>query len=979
MKRYLQTLRSSPLTHGAGGLLIALVCVVALFGCKGKSDTTNNTTTITAPTSTLGALNVNVTPASATVVMTGPSSYAKTFSGSQLLADLEPGQYTASATATGYGSATNQINVVGGHTSSISLVLVLQSTSIVPPGVTVGSLNVNVTPASAAVVVTGPSSFSQTFTGNQFLTDLAPGQYTAKATAPGFADASSQINVVVGQTSSITLALLATPIIAEAPRTVYRDGSGNLIPLNSTNVQAGKFVFYAWLQDLPSGILTTKLTSSTSTDPGAPLLTEQTEFAPSFTQNLAAAWVGFADPNGVVRPVIGADVRWEIDQQYAARVGSTQFGTSDDNRSALNYGVFDDQADTRTNNAHLDNERFPLIATQYPLYDVTGVLAPYVDGFTWVTLFSPDKLASSRIVAVATVNGEEIGKQILFKNFAPAPKLQITKTVDQAFMNLDVANPAIVNWTVAVTNIGDGNATNVNLNDILTTLNGATYTATAPSGGTLTGPGNDGFTDSFPLASGSTATLTFTGSASASGTYCNEAIISQYTGSNSTVTPVDLNATACFTAVNSNVSIVKDFVAADNTTSLGKARTVGPNVPAKLRVQVINAGVGSATGVSVRDTLTSGSSAAYALIGSPSSGVTNTLDGFDTNLGVLSAGTTTTILFTVAASADGTYCDTALVSAITGSIGIGSDSACLTVSTPNLTITKTDAPSSVLPGSTYTSTIVVHNTGSATANNVVISDLIGQNAATSAWVIYVSSSQNGVGGTLTTNTVTANSIDLASGGTATFTVVSRIPAGVSGNFCDTATVTSSNAASKNAPACVTVPAYVALQTQLVDLNDPVAVGSSVTYASVLYVEALSNEGASNTRLTYSFGLTSPTVLEIPGVFRVTSTKIYLDTAPVRDPVTGLVVSDPSNATARLLTEGTDYTLNNTTPGLQLVTMATGVILQPNTALYLQHVCLVPTGTTANAMYTTSYVWRSVGLVSGTTYVASSSEPTTVLP
>ncbi len=144
-----------------------------------------------------------------------------------------------------------------------------------------------------------------------------------------------------------------------------------------------------------------------------------------------------------------------------------QFGTSDDNRVALGYGVFDDQADTRTNNGNLANQRYPLIATEFPLFNQTGLGTPLDDGMTWVTLFSPDKRASGRIVAVATINGEEIGKQILYKNFAPQPKITITKTVDQDVVNLVVAGTGTVTWTVTVTNTGSGDATNVTLNDVL--------------------------------------------------------------------------------------------------------------------------------------------------------------------------------------------------------------------------------------------------------------------------------------------------------------------------------------------------------------------------------------------------------------------------------------------------------------------------------------------------------------------------------
>jgi uncharacterized repeat protein (TIGR01451 family) len=262
--------------------------------------------------------------------------------------------------------------------------------------------------------------------------------------------------------------------------------------------------------------------------------------------------------------------------------------------------------------------------------------------------------------------------------------------------------------------------------------------------------------------------MTFKATVTAPGTYCNEAEILSYNDDANTWTPVGLNAQACFTALESNLLIIKDFVAEDNTTSLGDARTVSPNIPAKLRVRVINNGTGVATGVLVHDVLSSGNAEKYTLI-SVSSGTPNGNDGFDTTIGDVAVGATSTLLFTVAASADRVYCDTATVSATSGTIGIGSDSSCLTVTTPNLTIIKVDAPDSVLPGANYTSTIVVGNNGTATTENVVISDLLGFNPTASVWVIYMSSSLNNVGGTLVSNTVTApSSVNILVGESVTF-------------------------------------------------------------------------------------------------------------------------------------------------------------------------------------------------------------------
>jgi len=857
------------------------------------------------------------------------------------------------------------------------------------PTPTTGTLNVTVNPPSTTVVVTGPNSFTQTFSGNNNLTNLEPGLYTAKASAPGFEDATGSATVVIDKTVPISLVLKALPIVENAPPYVYRDGSGNLIPVTAGQFSSGQYVFYAWLQDLPSGIVPANLTTATVTDPHQPLPTEQKETAPNSTQNLAAAWVGVKDAAGVIHPVIGADVRWTIEEQYAGNVGSIVYGASDDNAQSSvvrKMKHIDDphQASTRTNNKNLANERFPLVVTEYPLYNLTGIGTPNVDGFTWVTLFSADKIASGRIIVVATVNGEEIGKQILYKNFAPAPKLQITKTVTPAVVNLVNGTAPPVTWTVTVKNVGEGDATNVKLNDTLLSGVAGGYTRNsipvviAPI--TATANTSGGYDSTFTLAAGATVTQTFTATATAAGTYCNQGQITSYDAAINTVSPVDLKAQVCFTAVAPILSIVKDFVAADGTTSLGKTLTVAVNQSANLRVRVINSGTGAATGVAVNDVLTSGVLANYTLTSvSPVTPIVG--GGFSYNIGALGAGgATSTMLLAVKASADGTYCDTATVSATSGTIDINHDQACLTVSTPNLTITKTEDNGTVLPGGNYTSTIVVTNAGTATAKNVVISDLLGLNSTGNVWAIYMSSNSSGTAGTLVNHTVTAPhavAVDIPVNGSITFTVVSQIPPGAAaGNYCDTATFTSDNAGTKDANACVNVPAFSAVQIQLVDLSDPVLKGTNVTYFTVLYVEALSNEGVNNNVVTYLFGHASAIDLVTPGIFDVTSTKVYLDSAPVRDPVTGLVISDATNPTAVLKTAGTDYTLSSPLLGKQVITMTPSVELLPNTALYVVQVVNVPS-TTANGMYTTSDIWSMRGIGSANSYQGSSSEPTTV--
>ena len=170
---------------------------------------------------------------------------------------------------------------------------------------------------------------------------------------------------------------------------VYTDVDGNLAEIADGDLQANRFVFYAWLEDLEGGF-------SLANAATAPSDEEKTEFAPSRTQNLVAAFVGYRDDDGNVLPVAGAQVRWEIDEQWDDAIGSTFFGAADavgQAGVAGGLGITGSQAVTLTNNANVFNRaRFP-VATDFPLYNATGLTSPDTGGVTWVTLFSPDRRA----------------------------------------------------------------------------------------------------------------------------------------------------------------------------------------------------------------------------------------------------------------------------------------------------------------------------------------------------------------------------------------------------------------------------------------------------------------------------------------------------------------------------------------------------------------------------------------------------------
>ncbi len=922
---------------------------------------------------TMGSLIVATSPSSAQVTVTGPDDFEQTFDGAELLADLAPGTYQVSAEADGYGTMSDEVEVIAGLSSAVTL-------NLTPEGddATLGNLIISASPAGASIEIEGPDGYEETVRGSETLIGLEPGEYTASASADGFKSASDTVSVIAGVTSNIGLHL-QQGTEGVGPRVVYRDGNGNLVGIDREDVSAERFVFRAWLENLEEGI------EPSADVPGMPTSDERDEIAPSFTQNVAGAWVGYRAGDDVVYPVVGADIRWRIDRDFNEALNSVQFGASDDGGAALGFpmsGIDNDQAMTRTNNRRLDNALFP-VADDYRLYNQTGVSSPDQDGFSWVTLFSPDARARARLLAVAMVDGVEVGKEVMIKQFAPLADLEITKTVSTDELNLETDGVGSVSFTVTVTNTGEGDATNVVLEDRRSSGAEGDYTLDAsslPGGATAV---DDGFDMSFSLAAGESREIVFDADLSGTDTFCNLATVVEFSDEFRTETP-DLSADACVTTIEPDLNVIKDFVDGDGN-SMGDRVTVAQNEEATLRIRVPNRGGAEATTVSLDDALTtvdgsasSGDDAAYAIASLPSGASDNGEDGFTIDIGTVGADEVLTYTFPVSASADGEYCDTAAV-LVDGS-EVGNDEACLVVATPELEITKANNADVVLPGDSYTSTISVTNVGNAPARDVSITDQLGTLDSGSSRVVLVSSSFNGgVSGDVSGGTVSApEMVDIAPDETMVFTVTSKVPNQAPfGDYCDVGAYESENAGSGEVEACVQVPAFAALQTQLVEGRDSLFVGESTTFASTLYNEVGSNEAVNENGLVYSFGTEAAADNGSPGVFEQQTPTIYFDSDPVRDDGTGLITSTPSNDTAMELVEGEDYTIDTDEAGLQEISFADGFELAADEAIYIVHPTDVPTDVSEDD-YSTTFRWESTGTESGMLYDSFAAEITSVV-
>ncbi|HEX7004041.1 MAG TPA: DUF4397 domain-containing protein [Trueperaceae bacterium] len=76
-----------------------------------------------APETSSGTLAVEVEPAEATVLVTGPRGFERTFQGDRVLEELEAGRYAVRAEYQGYQPATFEISVQQNETSTVSITL----------------------------------------------------------------------------------------------------------------------------------------------------------------------------------------------------------------------------------------------------------------------------------------------------------------------------------------------------------------------------------------------------------------------------------------------------------------------------------------------------------------------------------------------------------------------------------------------------------------------------------------------------------------------------------------------------------------------------------------------------------------------------------------------------------------------------------------------------------------------------------------
>jgi uncharacterized repeat protein (TIGR01451 family) len=107
----------------------------------------------------------------------------------------------------------------------------------------------------------------------------------------------------------------------------------------------------------------------------------------------------------------------------------------------------------------------------------------------------------------------------------------------------------------------------------------------------------------------------------------------------------------------------------------------------------------------------------------------------------------------------------------------------------DLSITKTDGETSVVPGTTTTYTIVVSNLGPNAVSGASVSDPLPAGVTTASWTASTSSSGGHVTGPSSGTGSLASTVDLPVGATVTFTFTVQVDPSATGTLDNTATVT----------------------------------------------------------------------------------------------------------------------------------------------------------------------------------------------
>jgi uncharacterized repeat protein (TIGR01451 family) len=408
--------------------------------------------------------------------------------------------------------------------------------------------------------------------------------------------------------------------------------------------------------------------------------------------------------------------------------------------------------------------------------------------FKYTLTGSPDPLKNTVTVdatgaqdATAVTDSADCTTDVLF------PDLHISKTADAA--SVSAGDP--IGYTVTVTNTGEGVARDVSLTDTLPTNAGLSWSVAGTTGGwscSITAGVLSCGGKGFDLAPGASATAHITSPTTSAtcGTVNNSATsdASNQDQVSTGVVSITVNCAA--------VEITK--TAEDAVVNAGD--TIG------YTISVHNAGAGTATAVTVTDTLPTNDGLSWSIDGGTGANNCSIKSGvLGCQFGSMAAGATKTVHITSPTTFATCGQVVNAASATTANDGNPSTgNATITVNCPDISITKTPDASMVDAADQVGFTITVTNAGPGTAYNTILSDTLPANDGL-AWSIDGGTGQEMCGideGTLTCDFgdmgVTSYSVHISSDTDAT----------TCGRIHNTATVTIDNGLGDYANASIAV-------------------------------------------------------------------------------------------------------------------------------------------------------------------------------
>ena len=351
------------------------------------------------------------------------------------------------------------------------------------------------------------------------------------------------------------------------------------------------------------------------------------------------------------------------------------------------------------------------------------------------------------------------------------PNISVTKTADQGTINAgDTAA-----FTIVVTNNGPGTANNVTVNDPLPA--GVAWSISPAVTGCSITSGTLSCTFA-TLDEGASKTIHISGVTDAQdcGTLSNTATVAaDNEGSDQT----DNSDTATITVKCATIQVTK-------TPDQG---TVSAGDPIGFTITASNSGAGSASGVTVTDTLPTDAGLSWTIDAAGSdSGCSITAGVLSCNFGTIAAGGSKHVHITspTTAATCGSVDNTANVT--TSNDGSDSDNVSITVNCPNVTVLKTADQGTIDAGDTAAFTIVVTNEGPGTAKGVTLTDTL------PSGVVW---SEDSAACSITAGVLSCNFGDLADGATRTVHVTGATDAADCGVLTNTAVVAASNESVEN--------------------------------------------------------------------------------------------------------------------------------------------------------------------------------------